>query len=589
MRPDYVGFDTKQREALLSQVGTFSPGERDVFHKLCQNWQEKLPYNRFTALLNHGDCGTPADLLSLMTKLREAHIGILRTTMKDGTRHRDTLVLREENHPSFFLELADELFVDMLESIRNPLPLLSLVQEQVGPIPPTALHPVGAGEIGQFFTGSAHTDFALAVSTLYDDALLVSPHNLRGFVGLAILKMRFFMGSTSVLEAVAKAMDSSLIALKQQIAGKDPGFWLSLTQTVLERRRELETLRNATVDPSFFHAATLLKSLIQSQMSEAKQKKKEQESRSLDLEAISLAIKEAPERWLEQTEVTRILETQKDKYEDQFTKFQEDFYTRYVQHRAKNALPVVVLLKRRYIHRDNLFPLFLEKMRVLEADLAVHFALQMEEQLKSGNRGRDGSFYSLANFNEAILQQVQARDSYVAALVEKPTILAEAMILHAKTNGLAGDVNQLKQRLRLYFDPETMQPLPLNAWFSLRLLDIFERAFEKLPILRRIWIRLTGRYESFRARYLGHDAAEDNLRLRNLSSGPAPVAEPRNLASHRRRRTENGPARSSRGDTKKPETYRGPAPVPGGPKRAYSRKQVDSAWDEFGNSIKKKP
>jgi hypothetical protein len=86
MQPYFVTFDTKQREEFLSQTGSFTPAERDAFHKLCQNWQPRIPYERFNALLSRGDGAAPSDLVSLMTKLRKQGLGLLRTRVREGQR-----------------------------------------------------------------------------------------------------------------------------------------------------------------------------------------------------------------------------------------------------------------------------------------------------------------------------------------------------------------------------------------------------------------------------------------------------------------------------------------------------------------------
>ncbi len=217
---------------------------------------------------------------------------------------------------------------------------------------------------------------------------------------------------------------------------------------------------------------------------------------------------------------------------------------------------------------------------MLENELASEFAQQMEQQLKSTRRSKDSTFYSVDNLNEAIGEQVRVRSEFVSSLVEKPSILAEAMILHIKQNHLAQNVEELKQRLSAYFDPDTMQPLPLHEWFNLRPLDLFEKAFEKLPILKRIWIRLTGKYESYRGRYLGQTA------IRNATGSGS---RPQRAESER-----SGDGKKDKGAAKPPpsrRTSRAPRPSAAAQaaKRAYSRKQVDSAWDEFGNTIKKDP
>ena len=46
-RPEYVDFDPKSRDELLSQIGTFSPAERSIFGRLCESWQPSIDAARF--------------------------------------------------------------------------------------------------------------------------------------------------------------------------------------------------------------------------------------------------------------------------------------------------------------------------------------------------------------------------------------------------------------------------------------------------------------------------------------------------------------------------------------------------------------
>ncbi|MCG8479876.1 MAG: hypothetical protein MI724_12325, partial [Spirochaetales bacterium] len=335
MQPDYVGFETKQREELLSQFGTFSPGERDLFHTLCQNWQERIPYGRFSAFLNRENGGTTSDLLSLMDKLRRNRMGLLRTIIQDGRRSRETIILTRQGSSRFYTELFDEYFTDMLESIVNPLPLASHIEKNFGEIPRDALQAVSAAKAATYFGGKATSAPPLAIASLGDDALLITQKNLRAFVNVAILKMRYFLNNTTLLGILAKLQDTSLLNIKQRCGGKEPAFWLGITKTIVERARDIEAMRNVNVDPNFFHVAYLLRGLIESQIVEAEQKKQEAENRRLDLEAIALALKEAPDGLIDQSQLSRMLEAQKEKYGDRFAEFRDEFYERYVHARSR--------------------------------------------------------------------------------------------------------------------------------------------------------------------------------------------------------------------------------------------------------------
>lgn len=608
MRPAYTAYDSKQREELLSQSGNFSPPEREAFHTLCKHYQERIPYDRIMGTLSREGSTTASDLVSLMQKLKTAHMGVLRTTIKDGRRVNDAVVLTERDGPQFFVELVDELFTDLLESIESPVPLLSAVEQDHGEIPRNALQDVAPAEIGPYFSGRTESQLPLLIPALDGEHLLITQRQLRSFVNVAVLKMRYFLSSTTLLGALAKLMDTSLINLKQQCAGKDASFWLRLTERILERRADLVASRSINASPNFFQVTSLLRDVIRAQIAEARLKKEAEEGRQLDLDAIAMAIKGADEAWLPQTEVIDLLEAQKEKYGEDFDRFREEFYERYVHSRTKSSLPMVVLLKGSYIHRDNVFPHFMEEFRRLQNELVLHFAHEMQEQLKRGSRSGRSTFYTLDNFNAAIADQVEARSAFLAAMIEKPSILAEGMILHLKQNKIVKDVEQLKQRLAIYFNTETMQPLPLNEWFDLRPLGLFEKAFEQLPLMKRLWIRISGKYESFRGRFLGQsvaqaahgvgssDTAAAGERRERADTDPQGSgkrrpehAEGRRAAASRTAdRTSKGSS-SRRGKTSGDRSHRAPASTDPAVKRAYSKKQVDSAWEQFNSTIKKDP
>lgn len=597
MQPDYVAFESKQREEFLSQIGNFTPGERDVFHKLCQNWQPRIPYERFSRLLNTEGGGTTSDLTSLMTKLRKDGWGVLRTSLSEGTRVRAEIVLTPQNSAGFFSELLDEFFLDMYESIVNPIPLASTVEKNYGAVPESVLERVPADQLATIMLevdaaeGDAEGDGdqkPLAIQSLNNESLLVTRKHVRAFISVAMQKMRYYLSNTTLLGLLAKLQDTSLIALKKGCSGKDPLVWLALTTTIISHTKEIEALRNVNIDADFYHVAWLLKNLIESQRAEADEKKRRQAEEELDLEAIAHAVKEAPDGLLEQAELTRIIDSQAEKYGDRLDEFREKFYQRYVKDKTQAKLPQIVLLGKRYIHIDNLFPLFLEKFRSVETELRPYFVHLMEQQLRSGNRQRQNTFFSVENFEEAILEQVRQRSAFLADIIKKPGVLAEAMIHHLKRNKLVKDVTELKQKLALYFDPETMKPLPLHQWFNLRLVAIFEHAFERLPIWQRIWIRITGKYESFRGRFVGQSVtkatsftSKQQATHRERVKESTESRRSADRSSRRRDRpTTSSPRKSARSIPSKTAAAR--------EKKGYNPKQVDSAWEQFGSTIKKK-
>ena len=598
MQPSFVVFEHKQREEFLSQLGTFSPGERTVFHRLCQGWEPRIRYDRFITGLDSDD-GSVTDLENLIAKLRAEHIGLIRSEIQDQQRRKSAIVLTDRDAPEFYAELLDEYFTHTIASITNPLPLHSVMREELRVLPDEVFETVAPSELARYFDRDAPGSQPLMIPSLDDDCLLINHNNLRTFVNIVIYKLRHYLGNTTILEVVARSLDTGLMQLKEQIGTKEPTTWMQLSNTIIERRADFEALRNAGLDVNMFHAAWLLKSLIESQIQSTKQQQQRESELVVDLEAIELAIKEAPDSWIEAAQVSRMLESQQGKYGEKFETFRDSFYDKYVHAADGRSLPKVVVLDNRYIHRENVFPLFRERFTAVEMDVKPYLVDQMEHQLRTGNREKEPTFFSVDTFASAIEDYVGERDPFLRALNRKPGILAEGLILHAKQHKLVKDVDELKARLALYFDPDTLQPLPIDRWFNLRMADIFAEAFERLHILRRIWIRLSGKYDAMRSRFIGAGAADAigvvPPRARTTPAGPGDAAgarsRPRERPTAPRRST---PPRARHGV--RPTTSARPSKRQADDaterdrqvKHSYSRKQVDDAWSEFGSTLKNK-
>ena len=598
MQPSFVSFESKEREEFLSQLGTFSPSERTVFHLLCHSWESRIPYDQFIAGLDT-DNGSESDLAGLMHKLRAEHIGLIRTEIQDQQRRKSAIVLTDRDAPQFYLELLDEYFTDTITSITNPLPLKSVLNEELSVLPSGVFETVETSELARYFDREATTDRPLLIPSMDGDYLLINHKNLRAFVNITIYKLRHYLSNTALLEIAAKSLGSGLMQLKEQISTKEPTSWMALSNAIIEQRVAFEALRTVKVDAGMFHSAWLLKNLIESQIQSAKEQQKRESELGVDMEAIELAIKEAPNRWVEAVQVSRMLESLREKYDKDFETFRDSFYDKYVQTTGVRTLPKVVILDNRYIHRENIFPLFREHFAVVEKDVKLHFVDRMEHQLRTRNREKEPTFFSVDTFASAIEDYIGEHDPFLRALIQKPGVLVEGLILHAKQHKLAKDVDELKTRLALYFDPDTLHPLPIYRWFNLRMAEIFAEAFERLNILRRIWTRLTGKYEAMRSRFVGAGAAD--------FVGAVPPGGQKATATRvgsptdpdRSREQPVIPERSSPADARRsPRSTASARSVQRQPdgatkrdaqvKHSYSKKQVDDAWSEFGSTLKSK-
>lgn len=592
-RPAYIDLDDREREAFLSERGNFSPDERAIFRELLSVWEPRIDYDRFLKRVR--ETGGPSQVASLMNKLWQARVGLLRTQMVEGERRRVALLLVEENSFDFYFEAIQEIYVELTESIGNPLPFRSRLEERDLSIPDSLVQVLDNDALVRLFKETEKDDRSIAALLSLNNYQVILPStHIRAFTNITMLKIRYFMGNTSLLESIARYQDTSLMSVKQGLGDKEPQFWLTLASTVVDKRKELQASRNVSVGKDFYHAAYLLRRLVTAQMEEAKERKKQKKEREIDLETAAMSVKETDTPLLDQTEMNEIIERFREKYASELESFREEFYERYVHAKEKRSLPKVLMIDSYYIHRDNFYPVFLERFQILASELRHYYKEQMVGELQRGSAGGSSKFYSHENFENDIRDQISGRDSFVASVLSKPALLAEAVILSAKQKKQVKSMDDLKEQLSLYFNPESMKLLDLPTIFNLSLGEIYDEAFEELHILRRIWIRLTGKYNAVRDKYVSRSVLRSTAR-KNRPSGQNSFSlrdEEPQVAEPRRARPSEEP--QSRRERRRPQTYK---PQRGSRtkqaetekvKKPYSKKQQDSAWDAFGNTIKKK-
>lgn len=169
------------------------------------------------------------------------------------------------------------------------------------------------------------------------------------------------------------------------------------------------------------------------------------------------------------------------------------------------------------------------------------------------------------------------------------------MIHHLKRNKMVKTSDDLRQHLSTYFDAVTMRALPLHKWFSIELKNLFTEAFRGLPVFKRIWIRITGKYDSYLETFTGRSSSPSATSTANANSGKGKKkrASSRSGSSKASKkgtpsagssgsRSQRSPATSSAARTASTKTAGG-----GESKRTYNPKQVESAWEQFGSSLKK--
>ncbi|WP_455381608.1 hypothetical protein, partial [Salinispira pacifica] len=95
--------DEKEREEFLSDIGTFSPAEREIFHRLCRMWEPEIPYRRAAG----GTASDQNNLDRLMEKLRARGYGLVRTDVDARRDEKTAVVLTSRWDRRFAVTLLD--------------------------------------------------------------------------------------------------------------------------------------------------------------------------------------------------------------------------------------------------------------------------------------------------------------------------------------------------------------------------------------------------------------------------------------------------------------------------------------------------
>jgi hypothetical protein len=141
--------------------------------------------------------------------------------------------------------------------------------------------------------------------------------------------------------------------------------------------------------------------------------------------------------------------------------------------------------------------------------------------------------------------------------------------------------------LENYFEPGKLKYKPLEVLFNLDVLDIFQYAFLKIPLWKQLFIRVMGRYESYRKTFTGMSLNLNRTPVASVNSSKESNDEPDFSHMTREQRKQEFKKRQSFNKSK----VRRSSSLNSEPlvkKRHYTQKEQNEAWSEFGSSFSKK-
>lgn len=580
--PEYVLQTQREREQLLSHWGIISDLQRRLFLELTENWTPSIDFRSFLAARSEGGVNLSSDLQSLFAKLREAKVGILLTQKtEEAGRIGHRMILTSEGDPRFWYYHLSEALNAASDSPTAPYLTEALLASKGQVIPAPLITSLNLGDINKKFMEEAlglKSIFSLPVQG--SDKLLVTSRDLGRLMTWTGNKLRYRMGNTEVATAIARLMNSSLTEFQKRAGSKDALFWKGLCQAVHDNFEDLLADRKLRLDKDFIQAADIFLSYLNTQLEEARRQKEEGKEREQDMKQLEAIAKAASaENLVTPGEMDEHIATYKPKYGQVYPLFREDFLKLYTQLETKTGLPPLMAFPGGYIHRDNFFLVFHKRLEKLRLRIKDEFRGRMDYILRTGNRNNDLSFSDTSSLEQAVADFLEEKDPWMAEVVKKGRMVAEGLIHHGRLFLGAKTMEDLKPQMDRYFKSGSTTLKSLVYLFDVDAFALFEESFRKLSVFTQLFIRLSGRFNSYRDKYLllSPHAHADAFK----KTSALPSARDRSAsfqAAKESRRT------GSTQDTPMPRKKKPEAP----PKpKTYTRREQEAAWNRFKDNISK--
>jgi hypothetical protein len=590
-QPDYISFAPRARDEILAQIGDFSPAERSLFHRLCDNWIPRIDADRFLTHAPGSEQHERHALERLMGKLSAAGIGML--TTRDGTsgREPDQIILTEKGSIDYWTAVLDEAIMRILAAGDRVLPLEKRIGEERA-LPPEH-HIVEADSLMLFETYSHPTDAAAIyrIRLMEDDRILFTPRTVRDLIQHSFSLLRSDLVERSIVEEVAKQRDTAIGEVRRQLESTAPDVWLELTKTLVKHHSAIAYRKNLSDDDEIFQVAFLVMIFVDAQIGVAREERFHDTLISDELDAISEAVRAKGAVPL--AEFSALVEEAHTRLGAPGSIFEVRLNQEILRPRPRRKLPQILFIHGFYVHSDTVCSLF-EQARVVMTDRLTKEYAELMDTFLRGRAPQVGTILgSRDRLNDDVARRIERGHPLLGELLARPQLLAEAVIHSARQRREDITTEELRGELAEYFDVETSALRPLSEILDIDVVGIYDAAFGRTGVLKQILLRISGRHESLRATYVRR------FGLRAQARGSTAAASARGL-SHGVNQAAASEAAAAAGAAHTPGQIRLSERAKAGRSRAggtagsrkpkqKSRQEIEQIWQEFDKAIHSRP
>ena len=568
--PSYFRKDRVGRDEFLSQLGHFGEEHRALFSRLCDMWEPDLPYSKFFAKAGHEYLNADTILHTLMIHLEQGNCGLISNTVKDGRLEKDRIILTERDSPRFFYWLVENYWQACRVSDRKSFPTLAEFKKLKG-FPSNVLQPLSLSELSGAFIQSHQDEVALyALPDLEGKTLIVTPAVLPLMVEVSRYKIRASLANSPMQPVLARILGTVVSSLRKSLEKEDDLFWNRISEALIRSKEDLLAKR-ANVNPEIFIAAKILKTFTRNQINEFEKKREEEAEKRELIQGILLQLSKKDDFLMSSREFDKQFEPYKEAWPD----LKAMFMAHFMKPGGRTVLPVVLNIGEDYLYRDHLYPLFKSLHKTAAIELKEFYLNMIERILRTNNKDKFTAFTGIQRFRDDIRDRLAAEFQILSDMLSRPRIVSEG-IIHYSTKVLKiSDMDRVKKLLERYFESGTIRFKNPDVLFDLNPELMFEEAFHRLGWMRRIILRLFGRYESY-LQTLKPPAKSKIKKDENTrrTIPPADIARPYRAGRFPGEATANTSLKKRKNPTVQ--------------KKSYSARQQQRAWDEFKSAYEKK-
>jgi len=568
--PSYFRKDRVGRDEFLSQLGHFGEEHRALFSRLCDMWEPDMPYSKFFTKAGHEYLNADTALHTLMVHLEKGNCGLIANTVRDGKLEKDRIILVDRDSPRFFYWLVENRWQNCRIADRTTFPTLKSFQKHGG-FPKDVLQPLSLTELSGSFIQSHQDEVIMyALPDLGGKTLITTPAVLPVMVEVSRFKIRANLANSPMQPLLARILGTVVSSLRKSLEKDDNLFWSKVSEALITNRDDILAKR-ANINPEIFIAAKILKNFTRNELNEAEHRREEEAEKRETIQGILLQLSRKSDFLMS----SREFDEQFEPYNDTWPDLKAMFMAHFMKPAGRTGLPPVINIGDDYMYRDHLYPLFKTWHKTAEMELTEFYLNMIERILRTNNKDKFTAFTGMDRFRNDIRERLAAEFQILSDMLSKPRIVSEGIIHYATKVLKISDMDKVKKLLENYFESGTIRFKNPDALFDLNPQSMFEEAFRRLSWLRRIILRLFGRYDS----YLQTLSPPVKAKPAGRDNSPRVVASADIPRPYRTGRMVTQGVMDSAVRKRKQS---------GNKKKNYSARQQEQAWDEFKSAYDKK-